>query len=77
MSGWPKPIPDVKVLIPKAIDLVTAAYPGALWLEAEGLPADGELASSAEDIVQWQFVFSTPESQPFLERGRHLWPAAR
>jgi hypothetical protein len=59
-----QPTPDVKALIPKAIDLVTTAYPGALWLEAEGLPADGELASSAEDIVQWQFVFSTPESQP-------------
>jgi hypothetical protein len=62
-----KPIPDVKVLIPRAIDLVTAAYPGALWLEAEGLPADGELAASAEDIVQWQFVFSTPETPGPIE----------
>jgi hypothetical protein len=57
-----KPIPDVKVLIPRAIDLVTEAYPGALWLQANGLPAEGELATSAEAIVEWQFFFSTPET---------------
>lgn len=59
-------VPDVKVLIPRAIDLVTAEYPGAVWLEAEGLTADGQPTTSAADLVSWQFVFQTPDSGPIL-----------
>jgi hypothetical protein len=61
-----KPIPDVKVLIPRAIDLATEAYPGALWLQANGLPAEGGHVTSADDIVEWQFFFSTPDTPGFI-----------
>jgi hypothetical protein len=59
-------VPDVKTLIPRAIDLVTAEYPGATFLEAEGLTADGQPANSAADVVSWQFAFNVSDSLPTL-----------
>lgn len=59
-------VPDVKSLIPRAIDLVTAEYPGAVFLEAQGLTADGQPVTSEAGLVSWQFVFGVPDASPVL-----------
>jgi hypothetical protein len=55
-------VPDVKALIPRAIDLVTAEYPEAVWYQAEGLTSDGQPSASADDLVSWQFIFGVPDT---------------